>query len=256
MHVSSLIRRGAIAAVAAALGGATLVAAPTAAHAAPTFAVTNLSASATTMMVPTSTTTYQFALTFTGDASLDYETYDHSYHSGTVTLIDGVDASPSYLSLHEPSSVNPGQAATYTLNLDQYTTPGKYRISFPISQWNGGTYVAEQVPTVDITVLANPAITLADSSYGGYGKYSKKSKWRWSYYGPSYVAGASVKVYYKASGKKKYVKVASGRTDSSGDASFVGKKGAIRKKGSIYFLIGGVSYAAGVKSPVMKLVRV
>jgi hypothetical protein len=52
------------------------------------------------------------------------------------------------------------------------------------------------------------------------------------------------------------VKVASGRTNSSGDASFVGKKGAIRKKGSIYFLIGGVSYAAGVKSPVMKLVRV
>ncbi|MCE1174422.1 MAG: hypothetical protein LWW77_07420 [Propionibacteriales bacterium] len=256
MQVSSLMRRGVIVAVAAALGGATLIAAPTAAHAAPTFAVTGISASATTMTVPTTTTTYEFTLSFTGDAALDYEAYDHSYRGGTVTLIDGLDSSPSYLSVDEPTSPTPGQPAVYKLSLDQYTTPGTYRVSLPLSQWNGGSYLAEQVPTVDITVLANPAITLASSEYGGYGKYSKKSKWTWSYYGPRYVAGATVKVYYKASGKKKYVKVASGRANSSGDASFKGKKGAIRKKGTVYFLIGGVRYSPSVKSPAMKLVRV
>lgn len=258
MHVTSRARKVASIAAALAIGGATLVAAPATAQAAPTFAVTSFTGP-TSITVPTQSTTYNFVLTFSGAAAsggVSYEDYGTDYSGSDAVRIDGVGSDSTNVYFNSPSSLTPGQPATFTLELDEYSTPGRYHLTAPISQWNSGDPVAQLVPAIDVNIIANPAITLAESSIYGSGKFSKKSKWTWQFFGPDYIAGASVKVYYKASGKKKYVKVASGRANSVGNTTFKGKKGAIRKKGSFYVLIGAVPYSPQVKSGVGKIGRV
>ncbi|PKQ31469.1 MAG: hypothetical protein CVT62_08770 [Actinobacteria bacterium HGW-Actinobacteria-2] len=258
MHFSSLIRKSAIVAAALAVGGTTFLGAPATAQAAPAFEITAINA-ATTLTVPTTRTDFPVTVTFDGpDATADlvYRSYSSTYDGPSVTHIDGLVSSPSKPSFSvTPGSVAPRTPAQYAISLSPYTDPGKYRITIPISQKNYDTSaVVDKVATYELTVIANPAVTASESRYDGYGKYSKKSKWTWSYSGPSYMSAAPVKVYYKAKGKKKYVKVASGWTSASGSVTFKGKKGAIRKKGTVYFVIGGVAYAPGFQSAVMKLV--
>lgn len=264
MRLTPSIRKVALLAATALVTGTALLAPAAPAKAATEFAITGIRGLVPTVVVPTTTTTkIPLSLFFSGDPvtnNLSYRAFASDYTGPSVLTVRSQQAAnhtKPYLGT-TAGSITPGTAVPYSLEIGTYTTPGRYRLTFPISQstWTGSSYAkVDKSATVEINVVANSSRTLASSSLYGSGKMSSKSKWSWSYYGPEYVRGATIKIYYKAKGKKKYTKIASAKLNASGDASFKSGKGKIRKTGYAYYVITAVPYSAQVKSATYKIVK-
>lgn len=259
-------RKVALATATVALAGTALVAPAAPAHAEDAFAITAVTGVPAVINVPTSSTTIPFTVTFSGPAvstNIDYDSYDSSYNDASVTAISSLAASPSgpsYVTSPSSSSLKPGTALAYSFTVDQYTDPGRYRLTIPLRMnvYDPKTYTTthtDQATTVDFDVVANPAVTIANDTFDGWGKYSKKSKWTWYYTGPDYLKGAHLKVYYKAKGKKSFKLIANKYINSAGDVpTFKTKKGAITKKGQVYYVVTAVSWSGEFRSGNYQLV--
>lgn len=213
--------------------------------------------------VPTTSATVPVTVNFTGpapSANTYYRLSDASGAWSSTTLLSTLSANPIKPSVDDPSvsTLNPGTPATYQLAVGPNTSPGTYRVTIPITArtWNGTDWVSTTgVASADFVVNANPAVSQSFSHFWGVGKYSKSFKWRWGYQGPTYVVKAPVTVYYRAAGSKKFVAVGSGRTNANGNASFTGKKGKIRKKGTVYLAIGAVANSPAFNTVTLPLGR-
>lgn len=241
-----------------------LLAPATTAMAAPAFAITAISGIPAAITAPKAVTEVPFTVTFTGPATSSTVSYRDSaadYSGASVTTLGSRVASPSapYIST-SPSTLTPDTPATFGLTVSPYTTPGRYRITVPITlrTYVGSTHTdSTQTASVDFDYMANPEVTQSSSfsSWDLRGKYSKKSKWTAYYSGPSYVSGSHFQIYYKANGKKTYKKVADKWVNASGDVpSFKLKKGAITKKGMVYYVLTAVPWAPLLRSWDYKLV--
>jgi hypothetical protein len=250
-----MIRRLAFVASTALVAGVTVLAPATPAHAADFGAVT-ISNLPTTIKLGTARTSVPFTVSFTGTpASSDvyYSGYDKSYNYASVAALQTNGVATVYPPYVTSPTVAPNTALAYTLELSAYKTPGRYRITVPIEQkvWNSATSTYDKVDhfaTADFNLVATTAVTLEQSYLSGSGKFTKSAKWSWSVRTPDYERGATVKLYFKAKGAKKYVVVGTAKLNASGDATFKGKKGAIRKVGKVYFVLSKVPFAPVTKS--------
>jgi hypothetical protein len=216
MNIIRLGRTVALTAATALLAGAALLApaADTAANAAITVSVSG----------PT-TITAGTTGAFTFSASGDYNSgYAH------VTAVD-TRVSPTY-----PTVSASGTSVLVTTGY--YTTPGTYRLDVTLYT-DSGPYVG----AANFVVRANTSYSKAQTSTNISGKVGKRYRTTFSVWGPSYQRGASAQVYYRFKGTKKFVKVAAGKLNASGDVKLRTKKGKIRKAGTYYVKIGGVGYA-------------
>lgn len=189
-----------------------------------------------------------------------YGPVDSANKNAGVETVDARTPSPVTPSIATPAAVEPNTPATYNLTVAADTTPGRYRITIPITQavkaGSAATETRTQAATLEFTVIGNVKTVAAYTGYSMRGKFSKKSKWTGSADLPDYMAGSTVKVYFKAKGKKKYVKVASAKLNAAGDANLKAKKGAIRKSGSAYLAVGAVAYVPAFKTAVVKVKKV
>jgi hypothetical protein len=263
MPSTRTVRRIALAAASVLAAGSLAFAPASPAQAAVTFGNLKISGFPTKLTVPLANTAVRFSVSFTGPATTSELVYRpvNTSSAGTQTTAAATVVSTNHArtldlpSVTSPASVAPGSQLAYVLNLGPYKTPGRYRLTVPIEQltWNKVTRSWSRVDlsaSVLFDVRANPVLTSAPtwSVLSGSGTFSKKARWSWTFNGPDYERGAKVKVYFKAKGSKKYVTVASGKLNASGDAAFKGKKGAIRKTGKAYYVLSAVPFSPQTKS--------
>lgn len=119
------------------------------------------------------------------------------------------------------------------------TTPGHYRLVLDALEF--GTVTSRAVK--DLYVYANTSRSRGLSGLG-WPKQRIGKKYRTAFIvrTPAYQAGAVATVYYRASGKKSFVKVASGKVSSRGTLVLRTAKGKIRKKGVVYLKVSAVSF--------------
>ncbi len=208
----------------------------------------------TKYVLPKSTQKVNFSYKFVGEAEttdLYYGDYAADYTSAKITLVKSrVSASkaskPVLMGSYTYSQVAPGANLGLYFNLNYYTTPGLYQVTVPVTKrtWNTTTNKYDTVTrttTAQFTIVGSTAVSRASTNYYLSGKLGKKFTGR--LITEDYYRGAKVTVYYKASGKKKYKKIATAKVNSSGTAKIVVKKGKIKKKGKAYFKVSGVTYA-------------
>lgn len=263
MHFTPRIRRLAILTASALVAGSAALSPATTAQAADPFSGLVISALPANVPIPAASGTVAFTVSFKGPAvsnDLAYAPRDAAYNGPSLKVVttNGVKTvSAPWVFQPIGATYAPGTPLKYTMNLSPYQTPGRYRLTVPMEMrvWNkvkgayDKTYLAA---TAEFNLVATPAVTVAQSVFNGRGKFSKKSKWSWTYSGPEYLKGASIKVYYQANGKKKFVVVASSKLNANGDASFKGRKGTIRKSGKVYYQLGSVPFSPQTRSGVYK----
>lgn len=152
---------------------------------------------------------------------------------------------------------NPAKSSKVTAKIDKYTTPGKYKIRIPVTEynWNTGAINTKSGVTY-LTVKANTKTSKQLTSFSGSGRAKKTFTVRVN--APDYQSGAKVTVYHKAPGKKKWKKVKTGKLKASNYSSKatlkISKKHNIAGKGGkVYVKVGGVSYAGGYKTKSAKV---
>lgn len=216
--------------------------------------------------VPKVATDLPFVVTFSGPAKepmkVDYGPHNHRvgedyvYASTTALRTNRVTAVAAP-GVRFPWTPAPNTPLAYTLKLSPDRTPGHYRLTIPMEQYkliaNNSWEHNDISASVEFDLIANPAVTIATSNLTGSGRFSRTARWTWRFAGPQYVRGATIKVYFRANGSKTYVKVASAKLNAAGDAKFTGKKGAIRTKGRVYYVLGKVSFSPSSKSAVVAL---
>lgn len=256
-------------------GSGALVATAPAYAASATFTGATISGLKSTYTPPTSKRTtfvkksYAFTLNITGTAS-DATSYDDSNGDGLSVSYDDFDAnfdgpsikavntrvkSPYLPRLDAPASLKNG-ANTFTITLPDYATPGVYEIKIPVRQheFESGlkTY---KVATKRFTVKANTKNSLADTRISNYGWRVGKTA---TFYvtAPDYQKNATITLYYKKKGAKKYSKIVSKKLvvkKGSSVATTELKTKKLTKSGHIYFKVSGVSYASGYKTKAAKV---
>lgn len=203
-------------------------------------------ASTVTLTGPTSTVaaSKNLAFTFTADGDA----------TGWTAAISTVSSRVSSTYRNTPGSpttsggVSLGVPATLYVPISLYTTPGRYRLTTQATE--GGVPAA--TATRDFTVLASTSYSRSVSSTSISGKVGARYRTTFKVNAPRYQVGAKATVYYKFKGTKKYVKVATGKLNSSGYAKMLTKKGKIRKAGRYYVKIGSVTYAGGYNTKTVK----
>jgi hypothetical protein len=259
MSTNTMTRRVSLVAATALLAGVGLVAPSSVATAAPAVAITRV-AGPTTIRVPATSTRYAYSMSFTGPApsypNTYYTPYSTSYSGPSVSVVSSRDSAAykPYISTSQSSStMTPSRPVVYSMTLNQYTTPGRYKVTIPIA-YRASTDVNASRAFI-VNVIANSAITESLDYFNMYGTFSKRSRWQVQYSGPTYVRGAKLSIYYKAKGKKKYTKIGSKTLNSVGDASFKLKKGKVRKTGKLYYKLSAVAWAPAMKSHTYSIVK-
>lgn len=236
MRINRWSRYVAVAAATALSAGIALLAPASVAQAAATVTVTG---STTTVAAARN---LPFSFTINGTAN--------QWGYTLTTVSSRVSASyrnaPRYLNYSGSPSV--GSAFPVTVPISASTTPGRYRLT--ITALSGGVTVATGY--ADFTVLASTSYSRSYTTTSISGKVGKTRRTTFKVWALRYQVGASAKVYYKFKGSKKYVKVASGKLNSTGYAKMLTKKGKIRKAGRYYIKIGGVTYAGGYNTKTVK----
>lgn len=203
-------------------------------------------ASTVTMTGPTSTVaatkTLEFSFTINGDA--DQWTKSLTTVSSRVSSTYRSTPGSPYVT----TSPSVGTPAGLYVPVYSFTTPGRYRVT--VKALEGG--VATATGTKDFTVLASTSYSRSMSSTSISGKVGPRYRTTFKLRAPRYQVGAKATVYYKFKGKKKYVKVATGKVNSTGYAKMLTKKGKIRKAGRYYVKVGGVTYAGGYNTKAVK----
>lgn len=259
------VRRIALAAAFVLAAGSVALAPASPARATNTFGnlkITGITAK-TKLTVPLTTTAVRFSVSFTGPAASSevvYRPWGTSSAGKQVPAAVTVVATNHARTLDvpavsSPAVVAPGTQLAYSLTLTPYKTPGRYRLTVPIEQLrrDSRTGVWKRVALsagVEFEVIANKVLTSAPtwSVLTASGAFSKKAKWSWKFNGPDYERGATIRIYYRASGAKKYAVVASGKLNGAGDAAFKGRTGAIRKPGRAYYVLSKVPFSPETKS--------
>jgi hypothetical protein len=153
-----------------------------------------------------------------------------------VTTRVGVSSAPA---IPLETAVTKNVVSPVPVNTSVSTTPGIYRVT--VSLLEGG--VVTNATSADFKVWANTAYSKSVTNTKMSLKMGKRVKTTFSVWGPSYQRGASAVVFYRFNGTKKFIKVASGKLNASGDAKLITKRGKIRKLGKYYVKISGVAYA-------------
>jgi hypothetical protein len=264
MPSTGTVRRIALAAASVLAAGFVTLAPASPAQAADTFGglkITGIS-SKKDLTVPLAATTVRFTVSFTGPAASSevvYRPWNTSAGKQVPAAVTAVATNHARTldvpTVTSPTVVAPGTQLAYSLTLTPYKTPGRYRLTIPIEQLTrdrltGAWKRIDLSASVQFEVIANKVLTSAPtwSVLTASGAFSKKAKWSWKFNGPDYERGATIKIYYRASGAKKYAVVASGKLNGAGDAAFKGKTGAIRKTGRAYYVLSAVPFSPQTKS--------
>ena len=145
-----------------------------------------------------------------------------------------------------------------TLQVPYYVSPGRYKITFPVTQSETVGYQTIKTvryATATVTLNAKASVTRAASSILNFGWTVGRTA-TFDVTLPEYQAGAKVTLYYKKKGAKKYSKIVSKKLvvkkgSYSAKAELKTKK--LTKSGHIYFKVSGVSYASGYKTKAAKV---
>lgn len=203
-------------------------------------------ASTVTLTGPTSTVasskTLEFTFTIDGDA--DQWTKSLTTVSSRVSSTYRNTPGTPYTT----STPSVGSPAGLYVPISSSTTPGRYRLT--VQALEGG--VATATGTKDFTVVASTSYSRSMSSTSISGKVGARYRTTFKLFAPRYQVGAKATVYYKFKGKKKYVKVATGKVNSSGYAKMLTKRGKVRKAGRYYVKVGAVTYAGGYNTKTVK----
>ncbi|HML50839.1 MAG TPA: hypothetical protein PKD84_05430 [Propionicimonas sp.] len=203
-------------------------------------------ASTVSLTGPTSTVaaskTLEFVFTINGDADQWTKTLT-TVSSRVSSTYRSTPGSP-----YTTTTPSVGTPAALYVPVYSFTTPGRYRLT--VQAWESG--VATATATKDFTVVASTSYSRSLSSTSISGKVGARYRTTFTVNAPRYQVGAKTAVYYKFKGKKKYVKVATGKLNSSGYAKMLTKKGKIRKAGRYYVKVGAVTYAGGYNTKTVK----
>lgn len=198
-------------------------------------------ASTVTLTGPTSTVAGNKSLVFNfaigGDATDGYY---------KITTLSSRVSSPSQPGTPAPAGTLAN--GTLTVPISTTTSPGKYRLT--LQAYEGST--PDKSAYADFTVVASTSYSRSMSSTSISGKVGARYRTTFKLFAPRYQVGAKATVYYKFKGKKKYVKVATGKVNSSGYAKMLTKKGKVRKAGRYYVKVGAVTYAGGYNTKTVK----
>ena len=188
----------------------------------------------------------------TGDPSL--LTLDSFHHQSTDFWAKdySIDSLPGYLEA--------GTTLNIPVKFNSGATPGVYTVSLPLHAYYFDAVnlqyvdVASTTVSTRITVNANPENGKLTTIVKKSGKKGKHSRVTVRFSAPQYYAGNSVKVYYKAKGKKSYKYIGKGTVSGSSHFSSIKLgKGKIRKSGKLYLKIGSVDYAPGYNTNTIKV---
>ena len=144
----------------------------------------------------------------------------------------------------------------YFMNLSPGNTPGKYRLTFPITRTDVDPAVSNKV-SVNVVIKANKKESRA-RTWLLKGTVKRNGSGTFQLRAPDYQRGAKVTMYYKAKGKSKYKKVATGKLDRNAPNGSKAKlsvksKHDLKAGGRIYFKIGSVKYAGSYKTTKTRL---
>lgn len=205
-----------------------------------------------------------FTFQFEGPGAPEY-TYTASPKSSVVARNPRMRAAyvVNGLEIHPGGEVEPGPppygvpASVYTAVFvsasARLTTPGRYRISIPVTSSPDNV---TRVGTKDIVVRANTTISRAVSS-PSWPSVRMGRTLPITLRVPYYQAGARVTAYFKAKGTRKWKKVGVGRVkNSNADTAKVrikirGKH--TKRSGSFKFRVGSAPYAPGYTTKAAKL---
>lgn len=226
--------------------------------AAATFGNVKLTGPTKTTLEKSKTKTVKFSLKFDGPTAAG-----HSYYISNVTvkmvgknkkLSSKYVWTPPYASSNT-SYPTPTSGATITLPIQNYKTPGKYRVSVSLTHRVNNVNVTTVPLKRDITINANKSYSKSYTSFWGSARSGKTFKGEIT--APAYQAGAKATVYYKAKGKKKYKKVktvtlkAKNGTYAKAKVK-ISKKHKMHRGGTVYIKVKKASYAPAYKSKKFK----
>lgn len=215
----------------------------------------------------TNSKTIPGSLKFTGTAgnsNYRYYLYKSDYSVPRPSIVKrnkGVKAAnvkKPYLS-SASSALTPNVKNSIGLEVYRYTTPGKYRISVPVTErvYTGAGYAVQT--KIDkseyITIRGNAKTSRSMTSFSGYSNSNRT----FSMYvnAPDYQSGAKVRVVYKAKGASSYKTVAVSKLKASSynsKTSFrVAAKYNLRPGGKIVVKFGKVGYAPSFQTAAAKI---
>lgn len=236
MTFSNHRRRIAVAAATAVLAATALLAPTTSAHAAPT----------TTITGPGSFVAANRTLSYT--AVVATSAWQWRAYVQAVSTRLASPSKPQPISYTTPESAD--KPFTLYVQTSVSNTPGHYRLF--LEGIEGSTTVSQA--SLDLYVYANLSYSRSQSFLGWPAqKLGKKYRTTFTVRAPRYQAGALATVYYRANGKKSYIKVAAGRISTSGAVTVRTAKGKIRKKGRVYLKVGSVIYCGAYILPTKAL---
>jgi len=195
---------------------------------------------------------------------ISYGMYEADFYGPKITLSKkNKKLSSKYVSLpylSASSSASPTANNALEVKLSRYTTPGKYKITVPVTQHDRRvtpTKVTTLNSTKYLTVRANKKVSQSLTGLSGSGTLGKT--WKVSMVAPAYQAGAKVTLYVKAKGKKKYKKVGATKTLKSSNSTYsktskLKLPGKYTKKGTkVYVKVKAVAYSGAYKSKPQKI---
>ena len=156
-------------------------------------------------------------------------------------------------------ALTPNVKNSISLEVYKYTTPGKYRLSVPVTErvFTGAGYAVQTKTdkTEYFTVKGNATTSKSLTSYSGYSNSNRT--FSMSVNAPDYQSGAKVTVYYKAKGASSYKRVHVSKLKASSyssKASFkIKSKFNLRPGGRVFVKVGAVTYAPGFKTATAKI---
>ena len=160
-----------------------------------------------------------------------------------------------------PVTYNPSTPGTCSFTGKIYgyiTTPGKYRMSVPVIQKNGGTAVATHSAKKDIVVRSSPTFSKARTSVMASGIAGRT--WNVPVTAPYYQVGAKAAIYAKLKGQKSYHKVTTARTlanyTSGSSKTTLKLSGTYTKTGTrLYVKVTSAPYAPGYQTASAVITR-
>lgn len=148
-------------------------------------------------------------------------------------------------------ALNPATLSAASLRVYSSTTPGRYKLTIPITRRN---YIANTVTQATVvkyvTIKANTRVSKSGTDASGSGRTGRT--WKIRVTAPEYQRGAKVAIYAKVKGSKKYRKAS--KTLRLKQSSYKSKAtlkvpGKYTKKGTRFYIkVGGVSYSSGYKA--------
>ncbi len=205
----------------------------------------------------------------TGDSNGDgANVYYRTYHGSTYaspsidivkTNIKSYVSKPSINASDYSSTIAPGTSNLWRIRITQYTSPGVYRVTFPVTQFhtvNYNTVKTTKTATATFTVKLNKKAAKSNFSVGSFSYRVGRTATIYTYAHETY-RGKKVTLQYKPKGAKKWRNVGKAKKFklSSSRSRAIFKTNALRKVGKIRFKVKKSKYGAKFTSKAVTIKR-